>query len=153
MWFKKKPGLKPSFSIGTYALDMALIEEPPLREFSAAEYEVMARRFEGERIYHAPEVEFIGRPWNLNLGVVQGKLWKIALFLEMGDGNEANVAALVALAFCGAELGKPAKQRTGLYVWDTSDGNVILQTAEVYGSFAVNLFLTSNCLREFQPLR
>jgi len=65
VWFKKKPNPKPSFPIGAYALEMMLIEGPSLREISPAECEVMGRQFVGEKIYHAPEVEFIGRPWNL----------------------------------------------------------------------------------------
>lgn len=151
MWFKKK-SKKPSFPIGAYSLNMILIEGPPLREFSAAEYEIMGRQFVGEKIYHAPEVEFIGSPWNLTLGAVQGKLYKIAPFLKLRNKNEANEAAFGALTFCNDQLGKPAKERTGFFMWDTTDGNVILQTAEAKDGFAVNLFLTASSVRDFQRL-
>ena len=152
MWFKKKPKPRHSFPIGAYTLDMMLREEPPLREFSPDEYEVMGKQFVGERIFHAPEVEFVGRPWNLTLGAVQGKLYKIAPFLELRNKDEANEAAFGALTFCNEQIGRPAEQRTGLFIWDTTDGNVILQTAEAKDGFAVNLFLTANSLREFQRL-
>ncbi len=151
MWFKKtKP--RPSFPIGAYTLDMMLREGPPLREFSPAEYEVMGRQFVGEKIFHASEVEFLGRRWSLTLGSVQGKLYKIAPFLELRHKTESNEAAFGALTFCNEQLGKPAKQRTGLFIWDTTDGNVILQTSEAKDGFAVNLFLTAHSAREFQRL-
>jgi len=89
----------------------------PLHEFSSSEYEDMGRQFVGEKIYHAPKIEFVGRPWNLTLGAVQGKLYKIAPFLELKDKTEASEAAFRALTFCNEQLGKPAEQRTGLFVW------------------------------------
>ena len=152
MWFKKKPKPRPSFPIGSYALDMVLREESPLREFSPAEYEVMGRQFVGEKIFNAPDVELVGRLWHLTLGAVQGRLYKIAPFLELRNKNEANDAAISSLTFCNEQLGKPTEQRTGLFVWDTTDGNVILQTAETREGFALNLFLTANTAREFQRL-
>jgi hypothetical protein len=85
MWFKKKPEPKPSFPVGGYALNMMLKEGPPLREVSPAEYEVMPRQFVGERIYHAPPIQFIGKPWNLTLGAVQGRLYKIAPSCELSS--------------------------------------------------------------------
>ncbi len=152
MWLKKKPEPRPSFPVGGYSLNMTLRGGPPLRELSPAEYEVMGRQFVGETIYHAPEVELAGKRWNLTLGAVRGRLYKIAPFLELRNNNEANEAALGALAFCNKQLGKPAEQRTGLFAWDTTDGNVILQTAEAKDGFAVNLFLTATSVREFQRL-
>ena len=152
MWFKKKLKPRASFPIGGYALDMMLSEMSQLHEFSPSEYEVMGSQFVGEKIYHAPKVEFVGRPWNLTLGAVQGKLYKIAPFLELKDKTEASDAAFRALTFCNEQLGKPAEQRTGLFVWDTTDGNVILQTDEARNGFAVNLFLTARSAREFQRL-
>ena len=149
MWFKKK-NLKPSFPIGDYALNMRLVESRSLREFSEAEYEVTPRQFAGEGIYHAPDVDFIGRRWKINLGAVQGSVYKIAPFLECRSQNEAKEAAIRTLTFCNEQLGMPANQRTGLFVWDTTDGNVILQTAEAKDGFAVTLFLTAKSARDFQ---
>jgi hypothetical protein len=50
------------------------------------------------------------------------------------------------------QLGKPAEQKTGLFIWDTTDGNVILQTAETVEGLAINLFLTSSSVRKFERL-
>ncbi len=60
--------------------------------------------------------------------------------------------AMKALRFCTEQLGKPAKQQTGLFIWDTTDGNVILQTAETSEGLAVNLFLTSRSVQKFERL-
>lgn len=152
MWFKNKPEPRPSFSVGGYTLDMVLIDGYPFCELSPAEYETIGRQFVGERIYNAPEIEFVGKRWNITLGTVHGRLYKIASFLELEDKNEANEASSGALTFCNEHLGKPTEQRTGLFVWDTTDGNVILQTAEAKDWFAVNLFLTSRSVRAFQSL-
>src|SRR5437899_12450345 len=114
----KKPEPKPSFPVGGHALNMILREGPPLFEFSPAEYEALpAIEFVGQKIYHAPKIEFVGRRWNLTLGAVQGRLYKIAPFLELWDKTEANGAAFGALTFCNEQLGKAAEQRTGLFVW------------------------------------
>jgi len=39
-------------------------------------------------------------------------------------------------------LGGPVEQQTGLFLWDTTDGNVILQTGELNEGFVLGLFLT-----------
>ena len=83
MWFTKKPEPRTSFPVGGYTLDMMLREAPPLCELSPEEYAAMGRRFVGERIYHAPEVTFVGREWSLTLGAVRGRLYKIAPYVEL----------------------------------------------------------------------
>ena len=152
MWFTKKHEPKPSFLVGGYSLNMMLKDGPALMELSAAEYRGMGRQFVGERIFHAPDVEFVGRRWKLDLGTVNDKLYKIAAYLELTNKIQANEAAAGALTFCNDQLGKPAEQRSGLFVWDTTDGNIVLQTAEAADGFAVNLFLTASSVREFQRL-
>jgi len=131
---------------------MTLQDGPPLKEFSSAEYNEMGRQFVGEKIFHGPEVEFVGRPWKLDLGAVHGKLYKIAAYLELTNKTQANEVAVGALTFCNDQLGEPAEQRSGLFAWDSSDGNVILQTAEAGGGFVVNVLLTTRSVREFQRL-
>ena len=151
MLMREKTESKPSFPVGGYSLNMILKDGPPLREFSPADYKALgAIEYVGQKIFHAPTVEFVGRPWNLSLGAVQSRLYKIALSLQLGDKNEADEAAFGALTFCNERLGKPAEQHTGLFLWKTTDGNVVLQTAEARDGFAVNLFLTASSVREFR---
>jgi hypothetical protein len=150
-WLFKKGETNTSFAVGVYSLNMTLTDGLPLREYSPTDYQALgAIEFVGQKIYHAPTVLFVGRPWNLSLGTVQGRLFKIALDRQLKDKNDANQTAIAVLAYCNEQVGQPVQQRTGLFVWATADGNVILQTAEAKDGFAVNLFLTASSVREFQ---
>jgi hypothetical protein len=84
------------------------------------------------------------------LGTVDGQIYKIAPYLEFNDKREANPIALIALEYCKQEFGKPSSKRPSLFIWDTTDGNVILQTAETAEGLGINLFLTSNAVRNFE---
>jgi hypothetical protein len=141
---------RASFPIGPYRLGASIEGMPDLREFSSVEYAVMVRQFEGERNYNAPAVEFLGRRWNLMLGTVDGQIYKIAPFLKVQSKEEANPIAIGTLHYCTEALGKPDSQETGLFVWDTSDGNTILQTAETEQGLAINLIITSRDVRNFR---
>lgn len=150
MWpFKKKVPKYTSFPVGIYRLSDQIDAIEGLVELSAAEYQVMTRNFEGEHIYKAPPVMFIGRPWKMMLGAIHGQIYKLAPYLEMGDKQEANRAAFDALSYCRSQLGKPSQEETGLFIWDTIDGNVILQTADAADGYAINVFITSNADRTF----
>ncbi|HLK64469.1 MAG TPA: hypothetical protein VKU19_13580 [Bryobacteraceae bacterium] len=147
---KQKGPLHASFPIGPYCLDAPIDGIVGLREFSLDEYAVMGRQFEGERNYNARPVEFLGRKWNLMLGTVNGRIYKIAPFLEAQRKEDATPIAMATLRYCSEILGKPASQKTGLFAWDTSDGNTILQTAVVSEGLAINLFITSRSVRNFR---
>jgi hypothetical protein len=143
---------RASFPIGPYHLNTSIDGIADLLEFSSAEYSVMGRQFDGERNYNAAPVEFLGKRWNLMLGTVNRKIYKIAPFQEARSKDEANPIAMATLRYCTEILGKPDSQETGLFVWDTSDGNTILQTAETQGGLAINLFITSREVRNFRRL-
>jgi len=140
----------PSLAVGQYRLDTSIEGVTGLTEFSAAEYAIVEREFKGEKDYNAPPVMFLGREWKLQVGTVHGKTYKIAPYLLLGDKAEANAAAMDTLRYCTEKLGKPSEQETGLFIWDTSDGNVILQTGETAEGFSVSLFLTSGSVRRFE---
>lgn len=139
-----------SFPVGTYKLDAPIDGVSGLVEFSFDEYRVFGRVFEGEKDFHAPEVSFLDRPWKLMLGTVDGKIFKIAPYLEFVSKQEANPVAMATLQYCTQMLGKPSRPQVGLFCWDTSDGNTILQTAETGEGLSINLFLTSRAVREFK---
>lgn len=138
------------FAIGKYKLDAPIEGLTGLVEFSPAEYAAMGRQFEGEKSYNAPPVTFLGRSWQLMLGSVNGRIYKIAVYLTPKTKQEANPAAMETLRYCTEKLGRPASQETGLFTWDTSDGNVVLQTAVTAEGLAINLFLTSRAVRSFR---
>jgi len=155
MWpFKRKTPTptRPSFPVGSYRLGMRINNPRELVEFTPAEYAVFGRDFRGEVGYHAPPVRFLDMTWKLMLGTVNGEVYKLAPYLELQSKGEANKAAWTALCHCRAELGEPSQQQTGLFVWDTTDGNVILQTGECADGFAVNIFATSSAVRSYERL-
>ncbi len=116
---------RQSFPIGEYKLD-ARVDVTGLTEFSAVEYAVMGRQFEGEKNYNAPSVTFLNREWKMQLGTVNGEIYKIAPFLEFQDRKDAELVMKEMLSYCTERMGKASKEK-GLIFWDTADGNVVLQ--------------------------
>jgi hypothetical protein len=74
------------------------------------------------------------------------------LNLTLPTQQLANPIAMKTLNYCLENLGKPAKQQTGLFIWDTTDGNVIMQTGEFVDGSNIGLFLTSKAIRGFKLL-
>lgn len=140
---------RQSLSIGEYKLD-AVVDAAGLTEFSAVEYAVMERQFEGEKNYNAPRVTFLSREWKLQLGTVNGKIYKIAPFLEFEDRKDADLAAKDTLRYCKEQMGEASEEKRGLVTWDTADGNVVLQPIDAVGLLGVSLFITSNSVRNFK---
>jgi hypothetical protein len=112
----------------------------------------MGRQFKGERSYNTHQVPFLDRHWQVMVQTVNGHISKIAPRMELTSKQEANPIAMAALQFCMLQLGKPAKKKTGFFVWDTTDGNVIFQTGETVKGALVALFLTANSVQEFEML-
>ena len=137
-------GISDSFTVGPYRLGDVIEDFTQLVEFSPAEYAQIEPKFKGEKDYNAPAVNFLGIMWAVQLRTVHGKIYKIAPYLLRATKYEANPIATNILRFCKDQLGVPAEQKTGWFVWDTSDGNVIFQTGEVNEGFSLALFLTSN---------
>jgi hypothetical protein len=145
---------KPSsFPVGPYKLDMPIKGIKGLKEISTSEYDIFQRKFEDEKIYKAPNINFLGLSWDMMLGVVKGGIYKISPGYTTKDKNQADEAAMKALIYCKSKLGEPSEQQTGLFIWDTKDGNVILQTAATSEGFAVFLFSTSQTVKEFRQLK
>jgi hypothetical protein len=132
---------------------MSIKDIKGLKEMSASEYDIFQKKFEDEKIYKAPSINFLGLTWDMMLGVVKGKIYKISPGYTTKDKNQANEAAMKALTYFKSKLGEPSEQQTGLFIWDTKDGNVILQTAVTSEGFAVFLFSTSRSAKEFKQLK
>lgn len=104
------------------------------------------------------------------LSIVQGKIRKIAALIglsnqgtvfkvpvqsklsngqgsrDLGHEQVATPFAMQALQYCKERLGSPSEQKTGLFVWDTKDGNVVMQTTAAADGFLIAIFLTSELL-------
>lgn len=152
---EKQPAASPlpsafAFPIGPYTLDSRVDSYRGFVELSEYEYRAMPKQFRGEKIYKVPEVEFLGRRWKLMLGIVGDTIYKIAPYLEFDSRLHAQAVAEDLLVYCTSRLGPPTTSEPGLFLWDTLDGNVLLQMADVFGRYALNLFETSNAARTFQ---
>jgi len=141
-----------SFAIGPYKLDMSIVSLKGLAEISPAEYKVLPKTFKGEKIFKAPDVSFWGFSWDVRLGVVNGKIYKISpsLMLQGKKGEEELAIKEKILSYCKAKLGQPAEQSGLSIIWDTSDGNVVLQGLQTPFGFVINLFLTSSAVKGYE---
>jgi hypothetical protein len=151
--FKSKPTTFTSFPVGPYSLRMEISGLTGLREFSLIEYRAMTRQFKGEKIYDAPEVDFVGHPWKVLLNVVNRKIYKITASIETKGKDLANRAIMNSFLYCKNLIGEPARQRSEMFIWDTVDGDIALQTTEAPEGFGIHLFLTSHTIRDFPRLR
>ena len=145
-----KSSVLNNFDFGKFKLDKKLDDLTGLVEFSPAKYAVMMRRFKGEKNYDAPPVNFLGRPWQLMISTVHGQICKIAANISLSNEREATPIATEALQYCKERLGSPSEQETGLFIWDTKDGNVVLHTAEGVEGFLSAIYLTSGAIRKFE---
>ncbi|HEV2335871.1 MAG TPA: hypothetical protein VGS13_10270 [Stellaceae bacterium] len=151
--FRRKTPAHASFSVGPYRLDSPIEELTGLVEFSPEEYVTMGgRQFKGEKSYNTRQVTFLDRQWQGMIQTVNGHISKIAPRMELNSKQEATPIAMEALQCCVRQFGKLDQQKTGFFVWDTADGNVILQTGETIEGALVALVLTSNSVKKFEML-
>jgi hypothetical protein len=129
----RKPSMTHSASlpIGKYKLDMPIDGLTGLTKFSQAEYAAFVRRFEGEANYHAPAVDFVNRRWKVDIGTVGGKVYKIALYFESDSKDTVIDISTDVGQLCQQRLGPPSKPQETVFVWDTPDGNVVMQFGKV----------------------
>jgi|SRR6266496_3368769 len=151
MWpFKRRQPARASFVFGTFQLGQRLGNSEGLEELSLQEYSARPKTFVGERIFTAPPIALAGHAWMMMVGTVDGEVYKLAAYQELHDKAEATRVASAALSYCVQQLGKPTSVRTGLFEWQTRDGNVILQTADAADGFGINIFATSSAVRRYQ---
>ncbi|MHB8346136.1 MAG: hypothetical protein ACYDHM_02950 [Acidiferrobacterales bacterium] len=152
LYRRRKVATHASFLIDRYRLDAPVDELTGLIEFSPTEYAAMGRQFEDEKNYNATPVSLLGHSWNVKLQTVRGQICKIVLHLVFPGKHEANPVAMQMLRYCTDQLGKPAEQKTGLFLWRTTDGNIILETSDSAEGPVIGLFLTSRSIRGFKRL-
>ena len=136
-----------SFSLSEYSLEMSPASLGNLTELAEAEYLHFPRQLRGEAIYHASPAEFLGHRWDMMIGMVDGKLHKMGASVEINDKRQGVELIQVAFKACEIQLGTPTEEKQGIFMWDTTDGNVILQTASIIGTVAINIYATSSNIR------
>jgi hypothetical protein len=128
-------------NIAGYSLGQQLRNDPRLVELGPVEYEVLGWTFEQERIFKAGHIEFLGRPAELVIGTVDGRICKLALQF-VADSVASSAALLSEIShFCEGEFGPPAgTPDDATVIWDTDFGKVILETRSMLGQHFVNLY-------------
>jgi hypothetical protein len=152
--------------IGIYSLRQNIRDESQLTEVSQLDYNSFSKTFVDEKILKAPDVFFLGHLWNILLGVIKDRIYKISAQFVSGDGQMADTVYSSTVRFCSKEYGSPLSNKNlpsslrNLYeksgytehevksvmVWKTSFGNVILDHRSLLDDHFVNLHATLGSL-------
>src|SRR6266542_1088393 len=113
--------------IGDYSLEQNITGLAGLTEISRSEYAMLPKTFPGEKIFKAADITFLGYPWNLVLGTVDGYIYKLSAQLIYDLRNMAAAAFSETVIYCSNQFGKASLAKHGtIATWDTSFGNVIV---------------------------
>src|SRR5713226_7448032 len=135
--FQDKAAPPETFAVGRYRLDGSIEGLGGLIEFSPSENAAMGRQFVGEKNYNALPVSFLGRPWEVMVQAVHGRICAIAPYLLAANRQDAERIATESFHYCAERLGKPAEQKSGIFRWRTNDGSVMLRTEETADGFRI----------------
>ncbi len=150
LWpFRKRPLPEPCFSVGQYRIDTAIDELEGLTPLLPTELMALnaAVHFEGERIWHAPEADFLEMKWDTILGTVRNTIYKIAIQWT-GPRDQTGKAYRDVLIYCTKHYGNGHNHM----VWDTSDGNIVVDSRNIGSLGILNVFVTSRKVRDFKRL-
>ncbi len=141
--------------IGSYFLNQTVKEAPDLREFTAEEYQMFEmtgykRKLKDEKIYHGEETYLNGNSWYTILGTTNGRIYKIALQIMDVDKKHLDDIFKSTLNYIIREMGKYNEHQflSKKYIWDAPEGNIIFERLCGFGQRCVNIFITSNSIRE-----
>jgi hypothetical protein len=152
--------------IGDYSLGQNICNAPHLTEISHLEYNALPKIFIGEKILRAPDVTFLGYSWNMVLGVINERIYKLSAQFISDNPRMADVTYTEAIKFCSKQYGTPSSGKDlpsslrtlyersgwtesevdGVMVWDTPFGNVIVDRRSILDGHYVNFQATSGPL-------
>jgi len=146
--------------IGKYFLTQEISCAQGLKEFSDEEYFMaenfgMKRILEDEKMFNGISVEFASIPWETTtIGSTKGKIYKICLQLNSTSKKSAKEVLNTMLQFINKEIGRYNEHPflSDKYIWHTTEGNIILYRTSRFNIHSINIFFTSNLIRE-QMLR
>ncbi len=142
--------------IGNYYLTQDINSAEGLKEFSDEEYYMaeqvgMKRMLEDEKMFNGLNPEFASISWeSITIGSTKGKIYKIALQLNSTDKKFAKGVLNKVVEFVNKEIGKYNEHPflSTKYIWDTTEGNIILYRKSRFNIHSVNILFTSNFIRE-----
>lgn len=146
-------GLAPT--IGPYHLDMKTTDLSRLAELTPSEKAALGVliEFKNERIYHAPPGAFVGASWEIILGAVDDRVYKVSALLTSPSQGQRDTQWQNVDAQLRTQLGSPASASATIMIWDTEDGNVVMNRAEGGGTYALVLTLTSRAVTGFVRIK
>jgi hypothetical protein len=153
-WPFKPRTTRPCFPVGPYCLNSSITALHGLTELSHTELYVLNSQcpFRGEKILHAPHVEFVGRSWDPILGTVDNRIYKIALQIGELTRGEGRAIHKSVVDFVTKQQESKPKREGPMLVWDTSDGNIVFHESQLGEEIVLKFFLTSSAVRTFQRL-
>ncbi len=140
---------------GNYYLKQSYSETSNLIEFTQDEY----NRFKlagytpvvNEKIYYGEKLKFNDIEWDVIIGVVGDLVYKISLQFMGSDKKNISNIFKNNLNYLIKEMGKynESKFLSNQYVWDKNEGNVIYNKKSLYGMYCINLYFTSNIIKNY----
>jgi len=142
--------------IGNYFLTQEIDSAQGLIEFSEEEYFMaenleMKRILEDEKMFNGSSVEFASIPWeSTTIGSTKGRIYKICLQLNSTSKKNAKKVLNTVVDFINKEIGRYNEHPflSDKYIWDTTEGNIIIYRMSRFNIYSVNIFFTSNIIRE-----
>lgn len=133
--------------IGHYSLGQNISDDPHLTEISQLEYNALPKTFVGENILQAPDVSFLGHSWNIRLGTINDRIYKLSVQFISDNDHMAGTVYSEAIKFCSKQYGPPISSEGGAVTgWDTSFGNIIVDHGRMSDMHYVNFQATSGSL-------
>ena len=125
--------------IGDYSLGQYIDKESHLVEISQLGYKGLPKMFHGEKLFRAPDVTFLGYSWNMVLGVINHRIYKLSAQFISDNARMADITYSEAINFCSKQYGTPSSgkdlpsslrtlyersgwtesEADGVMVWDT----------------------------------
>jgi len=134
----------PVSIFGPYKLNEPVGSLEGLTEFSPLEYAVLASNLSNNMVFHAPPVDFLGHQWQVTIGSLGGRVYRIASQFITEQPQIAERVFHSAYAECVRKLGEPSERHGQRVIWNTIKGNVLLNHGSRFGQCYVNLILTSS---------
>src|SRR6266542_1259991 len=112
--------------IGDYSLEQNITGLAGLTEISRSEYAVLPKTFPREKIFRAADITFLGYPWNLVLGTLDGNIYKLSAQFVSDFRDIAMAVFADSFMYCTDQFGKGSVTKNGnVATWNTSFGNII----------------------------
>lgn len=122
---------------------------PDLRPLPWTERLFVHPAFQGEEIRLGPPQQWLNRSWSLRLASVHDTIYKVAFEATASSRADAEDLSAAVLSEIQKALGAYMQPDAATFIWDATDGNAVLQFANVGGDRRIMLFLTSSIARTF----